>query len=245
MARSISTFISSIAKNGGMSFSNGYDIEFDFSKTNFRGEGVSADFETLGDHLNKVVENYNASDSLFKLLCDEAQLPNVQSATGQLQGRYLGENQVSYPYAKFYTDLTLGWMCDANMTPLKFLTAWHSFIFGGSKSTAGQDFDDKIKFAGANKKLSDLKTTTPRSLIRPVRLNYPVTYLADLRITKTEKGPQAPNARASMMYILEDIYPYSIDAVPMSYGTSQITKVTANFYYAKHTVVYNDVRKWR
>jgi len=75
-----------------MSFSNGYDIEFDFSKTNFRGEGVSADFETLGDHLNKVVENYNSTDSLFKLLCDEAQLPNVQSATGQLQGRYLGEN---------------------------------------------------------------------------------------------------------------------------------------------------------
>ena len=46
------------------------------------------------------------------------------------------------------------------------------------------------------------------------------------------------------MYILEDIYPYSIDAVPMSYGTSQITKVTANFYYTKHTVVYNDVRRW-
>ena len=243
MTRSISTFINSIAKNGGMSFSNGYDIEFDFSKANFRGEGVSADFELLGDHLNRVVENYNASDSLFKMLCDEAQLPNVQSATGQLQGRYLGENQVSYPYAKFYTDLTLGWMCDANMTPLKFLTAWHSFIFG--RGGDGENFSDKIKFAGANQKLDDLKDTKPRNLQRPVRLNYPSKYLADLRITKTEKGPQAPNARASMMYILEDIYPYSIDAVPMSYGTSQITKVTANFYYAKHTVVYNDVRNWR
>ena len=243
MARSISTFISSIAKNGGMSFSNGYDIEFDFSKTNFRGEGVSADFETLGDHLNKVVENYNASDSLFKLLCDEAQLPNVQSATGQLQGRYLGENQVSYPYAKFYTDLTLGWMCDANMTPMKFLTAWHSFIFGSQ--SVSDEYSDKVIMAGANQKLDDLKSYAPKRIQRPVRLNYPSSYLADLRITKTEKGPQAPNARGSMMYILEDIYPYSIDAVPMAYGTSQITKVTANFYYTKHTVVYNDVRKWR
>ena len=243
MARSISTFINSIAKNGGMSFSNGYDIEFDFSKTNFRGEGVSADFETLGDHLNKVVENYNASDSLFKLLCDEAQLPNVQSATGQLQGRYLGENQVSYPYAKFYTDLTLGWMCDANMTPMKFLTAWHSFIFGSQ--SVSDEYSDKVIMAGANQKLDDLKSYAPKRIQRPVRLNYPSSYLADLRITKTEKGPQAPNARGSMMYILEDIYPYSIDAVPMAYGTSQITKVTANFYYTKHTVVYNDVRKWR
>lgn len=243
MARSISTFISSIAKNGGMSFSNGYDIEFDFSKTNFRGEGVSADFETLGDHLNKVVENYNSTDSLFKLLCDEAQLPNVQSATGQLQGRYLGENQVSYPYAKFYTDLTLGWMCDANMTPMKFLTAWHSFIFGSQ--SVSDEYSDKVIMAGANQKLDDLKSYAPKRIQRPVRLNYPSSYLADLRITKTEKGPQAPNARGSMMYILEDIYPYSIDAVPMAYGTSQITKVTANFYYTKHTVVYNDVRKWR
>lgn len=243
MARSISTFINSIAKNGGMSFSNGYDIEFDFSKTNFRGEGVSADFETLGDHLNKVVENYNSSDSLFKLLCDEAQLPNVQSATGQLQGRYLGENQVSYPYAKFYTDLTLGWMCDANMTPMKFLTAWHSFIFGSQ--SVSDEYSDKVIMAGANQKLDDLKSYAPKRIQRPVRLNYPSSYLADLRITKTEKGPQAPNARGSMMYILEDIYPYSIDAVPMAYGTSQITKVTANFYYTKHTVVYNDVRKWR
>lgn len=243
MARSISTFISSIAKNGGMSFSNGYDIEFDFSKTNFRGEGVSADFETLGDHLNKVVENYNASDSLFKLLCDEAQLPNVQSATGQLQGRYLGENQVSYPYAKFYTDLTLGWMCDANMTPMKFLTAWHSFIFGSQ--SVSDEYSDKVIMAGANQKLDDLKSYAPKRIQRPVRLNYPSSYLANCRITKTEKGPQAPNARGSMMYILEDIYPYSIDAVPMAYGTSQITKVTANFYYTKHTVVYNDVRKWK
>jgi len=226
-----------------MSFSNGYDIEFDFSKTNFRGEGVSADFETLGDHLNKVVENYNSSDSLFKLLCDEAQLPNVQSATGQLQGRYLGENQVSYPYAKFYTDLTLGWMCDANMTPMKFLTAWHSFIFGSQ--SVSDEYSDKVIMAGANQKLDDLKSYAPKRIQRPVRLNYPSSYLADLRITKTEKGPQAPNARGSMMYILEDIYPYSIDAVPMAYGTSQITKVTANFYYTKHTVVYNDVRKWR
>ena len=75
MTRSISAFINSIAKNGGMSFSNGYDIEFDFSKTNSRGEGISADFELLGDHLNRVVENYNAPDSLFKMLCDEAQYP--------------------------------------------------------------------------------------------------------------------------------------------------------------------------
>ena len=231
MTRSISSFINTIAANGGMSMSNNYDVEFDFSGIRALdvGEG-EAGKTTVLQTLSESVEPYSPETSTFKLLCDEAQLPNVQSATGQIQGRYLGENQVSYPYAKFYTDLSLGWMCDANMTPLKFLTAWHTFIFGYSGGV--NDAHDKIINAGKGVPIN-----------RAIRLNYPDTYLAKCRITKTEKSAFAPNGRGSMMYILEDIYPYSIDAVPMSYGTSQVTKVTANFYYSKHTVVYNDVRK--
>ena len=242
MTRSISSFINTIAANGGMSMSNNYDVEFDFSGITAldTGEGQAASTTVL-QTLSELVEPYSPETSTFKLLCDEAQLPNVQSATGQLQGRYLGENQVSYPYAKFYTDLSLGWMCDANMTPLKFLTAWHTFIFGYAGGV--NDAHDKILNAGKGVPLATLKGAQPLPLNRAIRLNYPNTYLAKCRITKTEKSAFAPNGRGSMMYILEDIYPYSIDAVPMSYGTSQVTKVTANFYYSKHTVVYNDVRK--
>ena len=39
---------------------------------------------------------------------------------------------------------------------------------------------------------------------------------------------------------MEECYPYSIDTVPLSYGTSQLTRVSANFYYAKHSVVYQN-----
>ena len=39
---------------------------------------------------------------------------------------------------------------------------------------------------------------------------------------------------------MEECYPYSIDSVPLSYGTSQLTRVSANFYYAKHSVVYQN-----
>ena len=38
---------------------------------------------------------------LVQMLCDEAQLPNVQAAVGQLSGRVMGESQISYPYARF------------------------------------------------------------------------------------------------------------------------------------------------
>ena len=65
-------------------------------------------------------------------------------------------------------------------------------------------------------------------------------YGSTVRITKTDQGPQAPNQRAGISYIMEECYPYSIDTVPLSYGTSQLTRVSANFYYAKHSVVFQD-----
>jgi len=216
--------MSAIASHGGMSMTNGYDVEFEFP-------------ETLAGTLKEYYVPDSIDRDILKILCDEAQLPNIQAATGQLQGRYLGENQINYPYAKFYSDLSLSWMVDANATPIKIFTAWHNFIFNGSGK-------EKEKKRGSLR-LADLKKEKAEMLQRPVRLKYPEAYLASCKITKTEKGPSAPNERGSMMYILQDIYPYSIDTVPLSYGTSQITKFTVNFYYTKHTVVYNDIRKYR
>jgi len=227
---SLNTFIQTIANGGGMSFSNGYDIEFQFGSR-------TSDFITYLKQQTGIHSLFstNATDpgATLKVFCDEAQLPNTQSATGQLQGRYLGENQINYPYAKFYTDLSLGWMCDVNMTPLKFLTSWMGWIYDG----AGNDGPVN---SGRGTALSSLKDVKPNKFEREVRLNYPESYLCDLRITKTEKGPAAANQRAPISYILQDCYPYSIDSTPLSYGTSMVTKVSANFYYAKHTVVYSD-----
>jgi hypothetical protein len=216
--------MSAIASHGGMSMTNGYDVEFEFPKS------------SLSDTLKAYYTPDSSDRDMLKILCDEAQLPNVQSATGQLQGRYLGENQVNYPYAKFYSDISLSWMVDANATPIKIFTSWHNFIFNG----AGKEKEKSISY----QRLNTLKEQTASALQREVRMQYPTEYLATCRITKTEKGPSAPNERGSMMYILQDIYPYSLDTVPLSYGTSQITKFTVNFQYSKHTVVFNDIRKY-
>lgn len=223
---SIAQFISAISRGGGMSMTNGYDVEF-----------------SIGNDLKNYIQStagVNPNDRepskagyLISLLCDEAQLPNIQSATGQVTGVHMGEGPVSYPHTKMYSEFALSWMCDANMTPLKFLTSWYNFIFNGLST-------EEIKTLSKNK-LETVKSTRPNNLNRAIRLEYPDQYMATVRVTKTEKGANAPNSRAPMSYILQDCYPYSIDAVPLSYGTSQITKVSANFYYRKHTIVYNDI----
>ena len=201
----------------------------------------------LGSNIGGTLASASASDtgSIIKLFCDEAQLPNIQATTGQTTGIFLGEGQVNYAHTKMYSDFQLSWMCDANMTPLKFLNVWYGWIF--------QDLDTQntpIVQRNGKVNLSELKggsgSTGGNNTLRErsVRLNYPDTYLADIVVTKTERGKNAPNSRASMSYTMIDAFPYSIDAVPLSYGASQVTKVSANFYYAKHHIVYNDIRKF-
>ena len=208
-----------------MSMSNGYEVQFELTQDL---KGYLDEFQ-LSNVLSTDPSNVGG---LVKLLCDEAQLPNTQAATGQLQGRYLGENQMNYPYARFFTDFSLSWMCDVNMTPLKFLTGWHNFIFDGS--------DNNAPIKNTDKSLTGIKNENPRLFNRAIRLKYPKEYACTARITKTDQGPLAPNQRAGISYIMEECYPYSIDTVPLSYGTSQLTRVSANFYYKSHSVVYQD-----
>lgn len=249
--KSLSTFIEAIAKQGGMSYSNNFDVEFHFTSTN----------NTLLDRLKlagldlKTGTN-SAEDSggittaqILKMFCEEAQIPNIQAATGQYTGRRLGEGQVNYAHTKLYTDFQLGWMCDANMTPLKFLNSWMEFIFP-ELDTSGQEIKAGKGTGGTGETyykvgstLSGLKSETGNlhSRDKQIRLRFPDDYQCNIIITKTERGASAPNSRGSIMYTMIDCFPYAIDAIPLSYGASQVTKVTANFYYSKLFTTYNDI----
>ena len=155
-------------------------------------------------------------------MCDEAQLPNVNTATGTQNGLYTGLGSVDYPHTRIFTELQLGFMLDANLTVLKYLNEWHSKIFMEGGLEDGQTL------------LNENRIT---------RLRYSDEYVATILITKTETGPQSPIERKPITYVLEKAYPYSIDAVPLQYGTSQITKVTANFKYQRHYTINRDVTK--
>ena len=227
----MSQFINAISKGGGMSMSNGYDVDFE----------LPAGLNNYIKNTTKIdINNSNTSDSssLITLLCDEASLPSIQASTGQINGMHMGEASVNYPHSKMYTDFNLSWMCDADMTPLKFINAWYNYIFNGN-------INEEIKTLERNR-LESVKQQKANLINRAIRLKFPVEYMAPtVRITKTERGKNAPNSRAPVSYIMQECYPYSIDAVPLSYGSSQITKVSANFYYRKYTLVYNNIKGYQ
>ena len=84
---------------------------------------------------------------------------------------------------------------------------------------------------------------TPRAANRTNRLQYPKEYCRTVKITKTEIGPDTAPLRPSVTYLLERAWPFAIDAVPLQFGSTLITKVTAQFYYTRHTIIHNNINQ--
>lgn len=253
--------MNTIVAHGGISYSNNYDVEWMFPTVNNETTSLVKKLNDFGFNLKSGGTtgvgdqeglsgglNFGGSVSdkgmVIKYFCEEAQLPNVSAMTGQTTGRLLGEGQVNYAHTRLYTDFQLGWICDADLTPLKFLNLWYGHIFG-EYDTVNNPINPSTT---TNSKLSSVKDAAAEGNAilseRTIRLNYPEEYMAKCIITKTEKGSNASNERAAMSYTLLDCFPYAIDAVPLSAGTSQATKVTANFYYSKHTITYNNIQNY-
>ena len=209
MPRPISEFITKL--NGGVALSTNYEVTFEFNN------------RELNERLKAAVTDSGigslSGNGLITMLCSEAQLPSVSSLTGQQQGLFLGESQVSYSYGKLYTDTSLGWICDKDMKPLKFLQEWH---------------DQQFTYAMVREN-ARFSTTLVRSEVKN-RMKFPKEYQGKIKIKKLE--PEGVGDRPSMVYTLIDAFPYSIDATPLSYGTSQLITVSANFYYSKYFIDY-------
>lgn len=187
----------------GMAMSNTFEVQF----KSLPGKLTAA--------LNEVGfsdPNLGATKNLV-LLCEEASLPGIMASTGQTTGVLMGEGQVNYAHTKSYQDVTLGWTCDANLLPLKFLNAWSSVIFS--------DIKENGKIIGGG-------------IYSRNRLSYPEEYMCkELVITKGERNKGSTLGRVGGIYTLYDAWPYSIQSTPVSYGASTLLKVTASFYYRR------------
>jgi len=209
---SIDNFLKKIADRGGIASSNNYDVQFN-----------------LTTEVKNAVSSYYDAE-VIKLLCDEAQLPNVSTATTSIKGRYLGEGDVNYATSRVFSTFQLGFILTADLMPLKFLQTWNDFIFS----------EDDIKPL-RNNSSEGLRTTDRLDKRRSVKLAYPDEYRCEVRIIKTEPGPDSMDERAYIVYVMENCWPSEIDAVPLSYGSTQVTKVTAQFQYERHYIINNDL----
>lgn len=236
----IQNLMSIITKANGVAYSNNFDVKFQFGGSSNKVESA---LSSIGIKMGDQTGEAPTQGKWINLMCEEAVLPGIQTSTGTITGRHLGEGQINYPTTRIFTDFSLTWICDANMTPLKFLHTWMGQIY----REYGQN-NTEFKYGGwrynpsGNSKVggNNRGVTSPDNRYHMVRMNYPSDYLcSEVVITKCEKGKSAENERESLAIHCVDVFPYSIDAIPVSYGSSQLVRVTANFYYSKWFSAFN------
>ena len=210
-----------------MSSSNNFEVQIKMRE----------DSTKFKDHItNQLFGSEFEMDQYFKFMCNEAQLPNVNTATGQINGLYLGIGTNDYPHTRVFTEIGISFMLDANLTALKFFNAYHQFIFGDYwdyEDAPGTGVEGPNTFMGGN---------SLRPSNRTNRLAYANDYVCDIYITKTEQGPLNATERKPMTYVLERAYPYAIDAVPLQFGPSQLSSVNVNFKYERFYTVDRDIK---
>ena len=199
--------LASISAGGGMATSNNYALEFEFPiGPNTIGSDSNRGFGGRWGNLNTNASSTNNEERMM-LFCDEISLPGMQATTGQVTNVLPGSGVWYYPTGRMYNDIQLSFMCDANMTPVKKITDWMQYMF---KSDDGKN--------------------------KTVSLRYPNQYQATMRVRKTEKSKKTDGGKYSLQYEFANIWPYSADQIPLSFGSSQLVKFTVNFYYRKWTV---------
>lgn len=140
------------------------------------------------------------------LLCSEAILPSTAYATSEVKSNFMGVTQ-EFAHTRMYSDMDLTFYVDNDYKVLGFFEAWMNYISG-----AGEVPLDSFN----------------RGYYR--RFNYPDNYKHDgIYIRKFEKNWKDNDT--SIVYRLKNAFPKSMNSIPVSYGGSEIMKVSIAFNY--------------
>ena len=142
------------------------------------------------------------------ILCSDASLPTSTLATAEVKDNFMGVPQ-QFAHTRFYTDISYSFYIDEDYTLLKIFEGWMEYISSGANADVDQDH---------------------RAYYR--RMKYPDSYKCNtMYINKFEK-----NYKRTIRYRFVNVFPKSINAIPVQYGTADILKVSVNFNYDRYIV---------
>ena len=142
------------------------------------------------------------------ILCSDASLPTSTLATAEVKDNFMGVPQ-QFAHTRFYTDISYSFYIDEDYTLLKVFEGWMEYISSGANDNVDQDH---------------------RAYYR--RMKYPDSYKCNtMYINKFEK-----NYKRTLRYRFVNVFPKSINAIQVQYGSADILKVTVNFNYDRYIV---------
>lgn len=152
------------------------------------------------------------------LLCSSAVLPGSSFATADIVGNYSGVTE-KMAHTRQFTQIDLEFYVDSGYKALKFLEHWMEYISSGSGVSPYQ----------------------PGYFFR---MRYPDQYKTNqTRIIKFDR-----DYKREIEYVFYGLFPISLNSISVNYGTSDILKVSASFYFDRYVSgkaysfdIYNDI----
>ena len=142
------------------------------------------------------------------ILCNSASLPTTAYATADVRDNFMGVPQ-QFAHTRIYNDLDFSFYVDEDYNLLKIFEGWMEYISSGANSDTRQN---------------------DRAFYR--RMRYPDSYKCDtMYINKFEK-----NFKRTLRYQFVNVFPKSMSAVPVTYGSADILKVSVSFNFDRYIV---------
>jgi hypothetical protein len=172
-------------------------------------------------HLKKGSSRYgiinfeNDFSNILGLLCSEATIPTSSYATAEVKDNFMGVSQ-EFAHTRINTDIDFTFYIDREYKVLGFFEAWMDFISGGAKVA-----------------IDDANALYSGNYYR--RFNYPNHYKnkSGIYIKKFEKDWQTSNA-PNISFQLINAFPKSVSSLSVSYGESEVLKVTVTMNYDRY-----------
>lgn len=163
------------------------------------------------DHLSRKFGISRADDYMSRrggILCSEASLPATSLATAEVKDNFMGIPQ-EFAHTRLYTDIDFTFYVDKEYKNLRILEGWIDYISSGSDNEIDELSDNYYR-----------------------RMRYPETYkVQSMFISKFEK-----DYKQQLDYQFINAFPVNIVAIPVSYGSADILKVTVSFNYDRYII---------
>lgn len=150
------------------------------------------------------------------LLCSEATIPTSSYATAEVKDNFMGVSQ-EFAHTRINTDIDFTFYIDREYKVLGFFEAWMDYISGGNRELSL--YDNSVLSSGNYYR----------------RFNYPNYYKnrSGIYIKKFEKDWQTSNA-PNISFQLINAFPKSVSSLSVSYGESELLKVTVTMNYDRY-----------
>ncbi len=170
-------------------------------------------FSTLSPQISDYLAKYsgvsNLKDFLSRkagILCSNASLPATAYATGEVKDNFMGIPQ-QFAHTRIYTDIDFSFYIDKDYTLLKIFEGWMEYMSSGSNASVKQNEIGYYR-----------------------RMRYPDTYkVSSMYINKFEK-----DYKKAIRYRFVNAFPKAMTNIPVTYGPTEVLKVTISFNYDRY-----------